>query len=57
MGKAFGDGSWEIGFDVRYWFLAGQLLYVDMLKGWILQQESPLRGSFQGDGRSANSKQ
>ncbi|MCE5194109.1 MAG: response regulator [Nitrospiraceae bacterium] len=31
--RALRQGIWEIGFDVRYWLLGGQLMYVDILKG------------------------
>lgn len=24
------DGLWEIGFDIRYWLLSGQLMYIDI---------------------------
>lgn len=31
--RALRQGIWEIGCDVRYWLLGGQLMYVDILKG------------------------
>ena len=27
------DGLWEIGFDIRYWLLSGQLMYIDIPEG------------------------
>lgn len=45
------DGSWEIGFDVRYWFLAGQLLYVDMLKEMDITAGKPFARLLSGDGQ------
>ena len=27
------DGLWEVGFDIRYWLLSGQLMYIDIPEG------------------------
>ncbi|MEK6672138.1 MAG: response regulator [Nitrospirota bacterium] len=45
------DGSWEIGFDVRYWFLAGQLLYVDLFKEMDITAGKPFARLLSGDGQ------
>ncbi len=46
------DGSWEIGFDVRHWFLSGQLLYIDLFKDMpLLSSGKPFARLLTGDGQ------
>lgn len=44
-------GSWEIGIDVRHWFLTGQLLYVDMINESVLSAGRPFARLLSGEGQ------
>jgi CheY-like chemotaxis protein len=44
------DGRWEIGFDVRHWFLGGQLLYVDLLDLPAIASGEPFARMLASDG-------
>jgi CheY-like chemotaxis protein/glycine cleavage system H lipoate-binding protein len=45
------DGRWEIGFDVRHWFLGGQLLYVDIIDAPTITSGQSFARLLSGDGR------
>lgn len=44
------DGSWEIGFDMRHYFLSGQLLYVELFDNPALSVGAPFARLLSGDG-------
>ncbi|GAB4387730.1 MAG: hypothetical protein Kow0025_02960 [Thermodesulfovibrionales bacterium] len=49
--RPVGGGDWEIGFDVRHWFLGGQLLYVDLLDQPGVVSGEPFARLLSGDGK------
>jgi CheY-like chemotaxis protein len=49
--RPVGGGLWEIGFDVRYWYLSGQLLYVDYVPGDEVVSGKPFAKLLVGDGK------
>lgn len=49
--RPLNGGLWEIGFDVRYWYLSGQLLYVDYLDGEEVVSGQPFARLLIGDGK------
>ena len=44
-------GGWEIGFDVRQWYLGGHLLYIDMIEQPALASGEPFARILLGEGR------
>ena len=49
-------GPWEIGFDVRHWFLTGQLLYIDLFETVALSAGNPFARLLSGDGHTHDLK-
>lgn len=49
--RPVGEGKWEIGFDVRHWFLGGQLLYVDLLEQASVASGETFARLLSGDGK------
>jgi CheY-like chemotaxis protein len=47
------DGLWEIGCDLRYWLLAGNLMYIDFKKEIdVLKAGEPFATLYTGEGQS-----
>ncbi|MDA8085723.1 MAG: response regulator [Nitrospiraceae bacterium] len=44
-------GGWEIGFDVRHWYLGGHLLYIDMIEQPAITSGQPFARVLLGEGR------
>jgi DNA-binding response OmpR family regulator len=44
------DGNWELGFDVRQWYLSGQLLYVDLIEQAFVASGEPFARLLLGEG-------
>lgn len=50
-----GKGIWEIGCDLRYWFLSGALMYVDFIKNKNkLKAGEPFARIYTGTGQSSD---
>jgi CheY-like chemotaxis protein len=45
------DGRWEVGFDVRQWYLSGQLLYIDMIEQPDTVSGGPFARLLLGEGK------
>ncbi|MDA8325161.1 MAG: response regulator [Nitrospiraceae bacterium] len=44
-------GGWEIGFDVRQWYLGGHLLYIDMIEQPVITSGEPFARILLGEGK------
>lgn len=49
--RSLKDGRWEVGFDVRHWYLSGQLLYIDMADSPVVESGSPFAKVVLGEGK------
>ncbi|MDA8170173.1 MAG: response regulator [Nitrospiraceae bacterium] len=49
--RPLNDGRWELGFDVRQWYLSGQLLYVDMIEKPAVSSGEPFARILLGEGK------